>query len=418
CDDGLDNDGDGEIDEGCEVIPPPPMGCTETGCPTGQRCDDGSQLCQPVVCDGDLDCPADSACVDGFCAESIDPGGEICHDGLDNDGDGQVDEGCDGDPGDCGPEGCPEGMVCEPATGVCLPAEPPAIRLRPAELDFGAVPPGEVAVAQVTVMNIGQQPLLFAGLSMDGSPAFTLQINAVDPITTPGVLADPDGDGQPGLAPQSQLELAVTFTPPDGQAHAATVIFTTNDPVRPQALLALQARAVPGGEICGDGVDNDGDGQVDEGCGDPNGQPCIADVDCPAGQACVNGLCDGGPVDPGADGCDGLDNDGDGFVDEDCDPNAGCLDAAGVPVPCACAVDADCPAGQACVNGQCGDGGPGDPGIDGCDGMDNDGDGLVDEDCDPNAGCFDAAGVPVPCACAANADCAAGQICVNGACQG
>jgi hypothetical protein len=58
CEDGIDNDGDGQIDEGCVEI-----------------CNDGK--------DNDGDGQIDENCPQ-----------EICTDGLDNDGDGQIDEGC------------------------------------------------------------------------------------------------------------------------------------------------------------------------------------------------------------------------------------------------------------------------------------------------------------------------------------
>ena len=53
----------------------------------------------------------------------------------------------------------------------------------------------------------------------------------------------------------------------------------------------------PPAEVCGDGIDNNGDGLVDEGCPVPAPQP----------------------VPPAAELCgDGIDNDGDGLIDEDC----------------------------------------------------------------------------------------------------
>ncbi|MGE0813763.1 MAG: MopE-related protein [Vicinamibacterales bacterium] len=64
CGDGLDNDGDGLVDEGCAT----------------EVCGDG------IDNDGD-----------GLVDENCQGGVEICGDGIDNDGDGLVDEGCEGD---------------------------------------------------------------------------------------------------------------------------------------------------------------------------------------------------------------------------------------------------------------------------------------------------------------------------------
>jgi uncharacterized repeat protein (TIGR01451 family) len=103
----------------------------------------------------------------------------------------------------------------------------------------------------------------------------------------------------------------------------------------------------PPTELCGDGVDNDGDGLSDEGCGQPPPPPtetCGDGIDNDG-----DGLTDEGcgqPPPPPVETCgDGIDNDGDGLSDEGC----------GQPPP---------PPTETCG-----------------DGIDNDGDGLTDEGC-------------------------------------
>lgn len=66
--DGVDNDGDGEIDEGCPPPPPPPV----------EECGDGI--------DNDQDGQVDEGCAP--------PPAEVCDNGIDDDLDGQIDEGC------------------------------------------------------------------------------------------------------------------------------------------------------------------------------------------------------------------------------------------------------------------------------------------------------------------------------------
>ncbi|MGB0639915.1 MAG: putative metal-binding motif-containing protein, partial [Myxococcota bacterium] len=112
-------------------------------------------------------------------------------------------------------------------------------------------------------------------------------------------------------------------------------------------------------EIC-DGIDNDGDGEIDEGFeADADGDgvlDCVDVEDCDGADNDGDGLVDEDFTDTDRDGtadcldieeCDGLDNDGDGLVDEGFDS-----DEDGLP---------DCFDSEI------------------CDGIDNDGDGEIDE---------------------------------------
>ena len=89
CGDGIDNDGDGQIDEGC---PPPPVEV----CGDGIDNDGDGQIdegCPPPpveVCGDGIDNDGDGQIDEGCPPPPI----EVCGDGIDNDGDGQIDEGC------------------------------------------------------------------------------------------------------------------------------------------------------------------------------------------------------------------------------------------------------------------------------------------------------------------------------------
>jgi hypothetical protein len=146
-------------------------------------------------------------------------------------------------------------------------------------------------------------------------------------------------------------------------------------------------------ETC-DGVDNDGDGAVDEDLARPT--TCGAGACASTGaETCGAGTWGGDtcvPGPPGAETCDGLDNDCDGASDED-------LGSTTCGVGACAATTADCLGGspQTCV--------PGLPSPEVCDGADNDCDGADDEG-NPGGG--------GPCATGLMGVCAAGAL----TCQG
>lgn len=72
--------------------------------------------------------------------------------------------------------------------------------------------------------------------------------------------------------------------------------------------------SVPVDEVCGDGLDNDGDGLIDEGCAELTGEVCgdLIDND---GDGLIDENCEQAKVEICGDN---IDNDGDGLVDEGC----------------------------------------------------------------------------------------------------
>ena len=192
---------------------------------------------------------------------------------------------------------------------------------------------------------------------------------------------------------------------------------------------------------CNDGFDNDGDGLIDTDGGLLR-TACSVATDCPVFETCEAGFCSnpvfvgrdpqclrGSDSEAAGDCADGLDNDGDGAVDQ-----------GGGFVFAPCAVNADCQSAEICPGGGCactdsvcfpGTPAAADPqcvGLPGdieetteCnDGVDNDGDGLVDwqgtpgpEVCTSDADCV---GAPSCAAASAAAGKPVGCRCANGVC--
>jgi stigma-specific protein Stig1 len=137
---------------------------------------------------------------------------------------------------------------------------------------------------------------------------------------------------------------------------------------------------------------------------------CNSNADCPAGEVCVNAVCSGQ---------NGLD--------------AGPAPDSGQDASLSCSSNSDCAAGQTCVNGVCQtglDAGPSDACVpttcaasgatcgslpDGCGGSLSCGTCSAGETCSNNV-CTSSADASLSCS--SNADCAAGQTCINGVCTG
>jgi hypothetical protein len=320
CDE-VDNDCDGEVDEGCECLPGETQPCY-TGDP-GVRgvgeCASGEQACGVA---GQW----------GACTGDVLPGVEVC-DGLDNDCDGQIDD--DIAPIACGVGGC---LVTVPgcAEGVvpsCLPGQPGA----------------EVC----------------DGVDNDCDQL----VDETDPSI--GVACDSGNAGICAAGAYQCLGGQLTCVP-DNAA---------------------------GGELC-DGLDNDCDGVVDNNIPGTGGA-CSTGYPGVCGPGTIS--CQGSTIDcfpiipPSAELCDGLDNDCDGLVDQG-NPGGGAACDTGTPGVCAAGTVTCLAASLSCVPNAL-------AAQETCNGIDDDCDGSIDEN-DPGGG--------AACGCAGTLHCVGGALVCTG----
>ena len=244
CGDGVCGPGEGcgSCAEDCGACPPPPaLSCGDIlGC--AGPCAAQEPACwQPCLDGADADAEAafldlvgcveqspcllgDPACYDGLCPDLV----QQClapPDGLCGDGVCGAGEDCDACAGDCG--ACP---APEPCPAQCDQQEQACVQ--------GGVDPERCALERSRCI-----------LTCEGAPCeeFCL-VDHQECVTS----------GQP--------------------------VAVCDQAIR--ACFEGCAGGIGGGEPC-DGLDNNGDGVIDEGCG----EPCVADGDCATGQVCLGGLC-------------------------------------------------------------------------------------------------------------------------------
>ncbi len=451
--DGLDNDCDDEVDEGCDCS----AGDTQT-CYSGPKgtegvglCNAGGQVCGSAgtwgACDGEVT-PADevcngedddcddaideeldeqATCGEGICQVTVDlcldgvpskcePGDpdpeESCN-GLDDDCDGDVDETCtcmDGEVQSCygGPMGTQGVGICHAGSqtcvdgtfGDCVGAQTPVAEScdgfdNDCDLATDENNPGGGGACNTGLVGVCQ-----AGTQQCSAGALSCVQNiAVSAETCDGLDNDCDtgvDEGNPGGGGACNTGMPGACGPGTSQCQGGALSCVQN--------VAASA------EVC-DATDNDCDGTNNE--GNPGaGQGCVtglAGVCGPGTTACVGTtlVCN---QNVGASGevCDGLDNDCDTGTDEG-NPGGGGACFTGQSGPCSIGVNN-------CTGGAVGCTQTVFPSADTCfDGVDQDCNGTVDDGCCAHNECTSGVALLNGCTPCVSAVCAADPFCCSDA---
>ena len=224
------------------------VGGTEE-CDLGQA--DGSACNGPSA--GDLACTA-AACGDGYVNLVA---GETCESPVDTaecNGVGAGLQGCtvatcgDGYLNATAGEACDDGntVAGDGCNGRCAMMQgTPDLVVSPTVVDFGIVRTANPLEEIITVTNQGDAPVEIFGVEASGAPTFVVRAGERDVGGDAQWWADPDQDGQSGLAPGAEVTLVVVYTPTRMGADFGEIVLQTDDPGDPTLRIAFKGNDGP-----------------------------------------------------------------------------------------------------------------------------------------------------------------------------